>query len=344
MHDDIDLPDGRDQDDQLRPRRRRRRIALISLLVIGSLIAVGGVLTGRYLHSLEDAYEKRSVVTLERGPSDGERPEGTDGSGQNILLLGSDQRAPEDAAAQDVSGGRSDAMMLMHLPEDGSAAYIVSFPRDLHVDIPGHGTDRINAALSYGGLPLAVSTVEDYTQTPIDHVALIDFEGIQGLVDTLGGVDVEVPESFERDGIQFTEGTQHLSGAEALTFARERKRISGGDFSRNQNQQQLLKAVAAELLSGNTLSSPGTMRDTVAALSPYLTTDAALDSQKIVRLGLENRTLRSSDLNFLGAPHGDPFTTSGGASVVASDEEGMDALRTALAEDTMDEYVAEHAD
>ncbi|MGP9683366.1 LCP family protein [Brachybacterium sp. AOP3-A1-3] len=327
-----------------RPRRPRRRTALLALLVIACLVAVGGVLTGRYLGSLEEAYEKRSVVSLDRGASDGERPQGEDDGGQNILLLGSDQRAPQDAADQGVTGQRSDTMMLVHVPQDGSAAYIVSFPRDLQVDIPGHGEDRLNAALAYGGVPLAVSTVEDYTQAPIDHVALIDFEGIQGLVDTLGGVDVQVPESFERDGMQFTEGSQHLDGQEALTFARERKHLDGGDFARNENQQQLLKAITSELISGNTLSSPGKMRDTIAALSPYLTTDEGLDSTEIVRLGLDNRNLRSSDLQFLAAPHGDPYTTSGGASVVASDEDGMDSLRTALAEDSMDDYAAEHAD
>ena len=327
-----------------RTRRPRRRKALIALFVIGCLVAVGGLLTDRYLGSLQEAYEKRSVVSLDRGASDGERPAEAAGDGQNILLLGSDQRATAEAAEQGVSGQRSDTMMLVHLPADGSEAYVTSFPRDLYVEIPGHGQDRINAALSYGGLPLAVNTVEDYTDTPIDHVALIDFEGITGLVDTLGGVDVQVPESFERDGMQFTEGTQHLDGEEALVFARERKQLDTGDFARNQNQQQLLKAIAGELLSGDTLSSPGKMRDTIAALSPYLTTDEGLDSRTIVQLGVENRNLRSSDLHFLEAPHGDPYTTSGGASVVASDEEGMEELRTALEEDTMDEYAAEHAD
>src|SRR5690625_6322785 len=70
----------------------------------------------------------------------------------------------------------------------------------------------MSAALAFGGVGLAVSTVESYTGVPIDHVALIDFDGIEGLVDTLGGVDVDVPVDFEADGHQFTEGTQSMDG------------------------------------------------------------------------------------------------------------------------------------
>ncbi|UQN28102.1 LCP family protein [Brachybacterium kimchii] len=339
MSDPTDLPEGTGA---VSPRRRRWRGVLIALLIVAALVATGGIIVGRYMHSLDSAYQKRTTVSLDKGSSDGDRKAG--GSGQNILLLGSDKRSAQDAGSEGVSGQRSDAMMLVHIPADGGEAYIVSFPRDLYIDIPGHGKDRINSALAYGGLPLAVTTVENYTKTPIDHVALIDFDGIEGLVDSLGGVDVNVPESFERGGTTFTAGTQHLNGKEALTFSRERKHLSGGDFARNQNQQQLLKAVAMKLISGDTLSSPGKMRDTVTALSPYLTTDDGLTSQAIVKLGLSNRNLRGSDLHFLAAPHGDPATTSGGASVVASDEKGMDALRTALKEDNMEEYAKQIAD
>ncbi|MBK0330735.1 LCP family protein [Brachybacterium sp. MASK1Z-5] len=319
-------------------RRRRRRSALIALLVVGCLVAVGGLVVGRYVHSLDSAYQKRTVVSLDRGASDSERA--ANGSGQNILLLGSDERSGDEAAKEGVSGQRSDSMMLVHIPEDGSEGYVVSFPRDLYVPIPGQGEDRINSALAYGGLPLAVSTVEDYTGASIDHVALIDFDGIEGLVDTLGGVDVTIPESFEQHGMTFTEGEQHLNGKEALTFARERKAFSDGDFQRNRDQQALLKAIATKLISRDTLSSPTKMKDSIEALSPYLTTDDGLDTRELVHLGLSNRNLTSSDLHFLPAPHGGPTTAPGGASVVSSDDEGMDQLRTALKEDTMDEYAA----
>ncbi|EWS81107.1 transcriptional regulator [Brachybacterium phenoliresistens] len=338
--DSIDLPGEIDPDEP--PRRRRGfKIALVGLIVLAAIVAAAGVIAAKYMFDLRDAYEKRTVVQVTRGPSDGDRPEDTEG--QNFLLLGSDKRSEEEAAASGITGQRSDVMMLVHVPADRSGVYFMSFPRDLYIDIPGHGKGRINAALAYGGIPLAVTTVENYTGVPIDHVALIDFDGVQGLVDTLGGVDVEVPQDFEIDGHQFTEGTQHVNGEEALAFVRARKNFVDGDFQRNRNQQALLRGIAKELLSSNTLSSPGRITEAVESISPYLTTDDALTPSAIVDLGLSLRDLRTSDLHFLAVPHGEPFMTSGGASVVATDEDGMDVLREALKNDSMGTYFAENA-
>lgn len=338
----IDLPADWEDDDQPDPGQRRgRRIALIALGLAALLVLGLVIVVASYLHGLNSAYEKRTVVDISRGPSDGERPE--DGVGQNFLLLGSDKRSAEAAKAEGVSGQRSDVMMLVHVPDDGTEAYIMSFPRDLYVDVPGHGKDRINSALAYGGVGLAVTTVENFTGVPIDHVALIDFDGIEGLVDTLGGVDVAIPESFEAQGHQFTEGTQTLNGEEALAFVRERKQFSDGDFQRNRNQQAVLQGIADELISAETLSDPGKLADTIDSISPFLTTDDGLSATTMVELGLSLRSVRSADLHFLSVPHAGPTTTSGGASVVATDEEAMDVVREALRTDDMGTYYAQHA-
>ena len=341
---DVELPADWEDDDQPDPGRGRgRRAALIALGLVAVLVLGVGLVIGNYLNGLKNSYEKRTVVQITRDADHGERPEEIDGTGRNFLLLGSDKRSEEDAAAQGVSGERSDVMMLVHVSDDDESVYVTSFPRDLYVDIPGHGKDRINAALAFGGPGLAVSTVEDYTGVPVDHVALIDFDGIEGLVDTLGGVDVQVPLSFEADGHQFTEGTQTLDGEEALTFVRQRKQFADGDFQRNRNQQAVLKGIADKLISAETLSDPGKLADTIDALSPFLTTDDGLSATAMVELGLSLRSIRSSDLYFLSVPHGGPTTTSGGASVVASDDESMEALREALRTDDMGTYYAQHA-
>jgi len=302
-----------------------------------------GLVIGNYLRGLNDSYEKRTVVEITRGASDGERPEAIDGTGRNFLLLGSDKRSSEDAASEGVSGQRSDVMMLVHVSDDNESVYITSFPRDLYVDVPGHGKDRINSALAYGGVGLAVTTVENYTGVPIDHVALIDFDGIEGLVDALGGVDVDVPVSFEAGGHQYTEGTQTMNGEEALNFVRERKQFAEGDFQRNRNQQAVLKGIVDKLISADTLSDPGRLADTIDRISPFLTTDSGLSSSAMIELGLSLRSIRSGDLYYLAVPHSGPTTTSGGASVVGTDEEGMDVLREALRTDDMGTYYAQHA-
>ena len=341
---DVELPGDWEDDDQPDPGRRRgRRGALIALGVVVALVLGVGLVIGNYLHGLQSSYEKRTVVQITRGASDGERPDQIDGSGRNYLLLGSDKRSEEDAASEGVSGQRSDVMMLVHVSDDGKSAYIMSFPRDLYVDVPGHGKDRINSALAYGGVGLAVTTVENYVGVPIDHVSLIDFEGIQGLVDTLGGIDVEIPVSFEAGGHQYTKGVQTLNGEEALTFVRQRKQFADGDFQRNRNQQAVLKGIATKLISADTLSDPRKLASTVDSISPFLTTDDGLSAQAMVELGLSMRSIRSSDLYFLSVPHGGPTTTSGGASVVATDEGKMDTLRDALRTDDMGTYYAQNA-
>ncbi|ATG52657.1 transcriptional regulator [Brachybacterium vulturis] len=341
---DVELPGDWEDDDQPEPGRRRgRRAALISLLVVAALVIGVGLVIGNYLSGIQNSYQKRTVVQITRGASDGERPEEIEGTGRNFLLLGSDKRSPEDAASQGVSGQRSDVMMLVHVTEDGESVYVMSFPRDLYVDVPGHGKDRINSALAYGGVGLAVTTVENFTGVPIDHVALIDFDGIEGLVDTLGGIDVKVPEDFTAGGHQFTQGVQTLDGEEALTFVRERKQFADGDFQRNRNQQAVLKGITQKLISGETLSDPGKLADTIETISPFLTTDEGLSATAMVELGLSMRSIRSNDLYFLSVPHGDPYMTSGGASVVATAEEPMDVLRDALRTDDMGTYYAQHA-
>src|SRR5690625_7497146 len=97
-----------------------------------------------------------------------------------------------------------------------------------------------------------------------------------------------------------------MDGEQALTFVRQRKQFADGDFQRNRNQQAVLQGIADKLISADTLTDPRKLRDTIDAVSPYLTTDDGLSSTAMVELGLSLRSVRSGDLYFLSVPHAGP--------------------------------------
>src|SRR5690606_15426551 len=126
------------------------------------------------------------------------RPEKPVPGTRNLLILGSDSRDPDGAA------GRADTIILMHLPADRRQAYLISLPRDLWVSIPptpdgrggGHEA-KLNAATAFGGVPLMVHTVEQYTGVRIDHVVLLDFAGFVEVTDAVGGVDMYIEQTIQ---------------------------------------------------------------------------------------------------------------------------------------------------
>ncbi|WP_058234480.1 LCP family protein [Devriesea agamarum] len=320
-----------------RGRRRRRRGLRIAIWTICSLLVVAGIAAGIYVIGFSRSLSEIKRVDI-AGQSQSDRPAKDAGKGTNFLILGSDRRDPEEAKASHVTGQRSDTIMLVHVSADKKSAYVISFPRDLWIDIPGRNKERINAALAFGGVPLAVQTVENYAGVPIDHVAMIDFNGVKGLVDKLGGVDVNSSKAFTINGDSFHQGINHLNGEQALSFVRARKQFAEGDFQRNTNQRELLKAVLNKVISADTLTDPMKIQGVVATIAPYLTVDSDLTNTAMVQLGYSLRDLRTSNIYYLSAPHGEPFMTSGGASVVAENPAAMDQLRKALKDDDMAAY------
>lgn len=332
--------------------RRRGRGRRVVILVIVAVLLVTAALAGGYVLNLADSLRSQTTyVPIEQEESDGGASTSTspatstaapvtDAEGTNYLLMGSDKRSDTDGG---VSGQRSDVMMLVHVTEERDQAYVTSFPRDLWIDIPGHGKGRINSALAHGGMPLAVNTVSQFVGVEIDHAALIDFEGFADVIDLLGGIEVEVTEPFSTDGYTFSTGMQEMGGEEALAFVRERKELSGGDFSRNANQRAVIDGIVRAIVADGYLSNPLKLANLVDTVAPYLTVDDGLGPGGMVSTGWSLRALRPDSIFYLSAPHGDPFMTSGGASVVAVDEAGMTQLREALAEDAMGPYYTENA-
>ncbi len=205
------------------------------------------------------------VLPVNRGGEDGDTgvtgvplPDYEDKERVNILLLGIDKR-PDELYS------RTDTMMLVTVDPNTRTAGMMSVPRDLWVAVPGYGEDRINKAYYFGdqnnypggGPALAMKTVQYNLGIPVHFYAQIDFKGFRDIVDTLGGITIEVPETIDDptypdnnygyDPFYIEAGTQTLDGYNALRYARTRA-TPGSDFSRSRRQQQVLLAVRDKAL------------------------------------------------------------------------------------------------
>jgi polyisoprenyl-teichoic acid--peptidoglycan teichoic acid transferase len=324
------------------PKSRRRTkkvllIALVLLLVPIAAITGYGIYLGHLVTSNVQQENLLPALTPEElaGKPGQPVPSGpgatpVTGKGMNFLFIGSD-------AGPDREGARSDVIMLVHIPEDRHNVTFIHFPRDLYVDVPGHGKDKINASYAYGGAPLLVQTLQNLTGAHVDHVAKIGFEGFKNMTDAVGGVDVYVAESSSQDKYRFTAGTtMHMNGDMALEFVRARYQLSQGDISRGQRQQEFLKALMLKVISGDTLTNPVKLANIVDAGTKNLTVDQSLDIGETQKLALSLRNIRSYDVRFITAPFTGFAMTSGGASIDVVDVAKMNTMGQAIADDRLD--------
>ena len=184
-------------------------------------------------------------------------------AGQNWLITGSDSRqgltGQEEqvlATGHDISGHRSDTILILHIPASGRAV-LVSIPRDSYVQIPGHGYNKINAAYAYGGPKLLAKTVQNATGLYINHFMGIGFGGLVNVVDAVGGVRMCLPGPMvdPKAGLDLKAGCQTLDGAQALGFVRTRN-FAESDLQREQDQRLFLKALLSKMTSLGTLINP----------------------------------------------------------------------------------------
>ncbi|GAA0811282.1 LCP family protein [Spirilliplanes yamanashiensis] len=292
------------------PKGHRRPTKKKVFLIVGLVLVVllGGVTLagGLYLKSVEGDIER--VDAFEDVP-EAARPqkEAAAKGALNFLVLGSDSRDPENGA-----GSRTDTIILVHLDKNRSSAQLVSIPRDTWVHVPRSkqgrgGTDaKINAAFAWGGVPLMVQTVEEFTKVRIDHVAMVDFAGFKEIVDALGGVEIDVEEGFTSthslnpDGKRtFAKGRQTMDGAAALDYARERYALKDGDFGRIRHQQQVIKAIIDKAASGGFLGSPAKMNSFLRSTADAVSLDETLN---IFTMAPDLRHLRGEDLTFHTSP------------------------------------------
>lgn len=263
----------------------------------------------------------------------------------NILVLGSDHRRGDPPAPNGLPDQRADAIMLIHLARDGRHLYGVSLMRDTWVPIPGFGEAKVNSALTLGGVPLMVKTVESLFGQKIQHVISMDFEGFRGITEALGGVDVNVRDAFTstHDTRQhFPAGVNKLKGQKALEFVRERYAFADGDFKRIENQQTMVRATLAKLLSAKTLSNPVTLYKVVNTASRYMKVDKGLTAAKLASLAYSLRNVRMQDAVFFNMPTAGFGFSTDGQSIILPDWGAISAVGAALGRDTVGAYVAQN--
>nr|WP_264067004.1 LCP family protein [Mycolicibacterium komossense] len=260
------------------------------------------------------------------------------GQGTTWLLVGSDSRAGLTEAQQaelstggDLGNGRTDTILLVHVPGVGSSTptTMVSIPRDSYVPIPGHGEDKINAAFAIGGAPLLARTVEQATGLRLDHYAEVGFDGFAVLVDALGGVTACPADPIDDPlaGIDLPAGCQTLDGRSALGYVRSRA-TPRADLDRMTNQRRFMADLLSRATSPAVWLNPWHWYSVPHAAVDALTVNDGDHVWDLARLGwaLHGNTTA------ITVPIGE-FTTGDVGSVVVWDHSAAGQLFEALAAD-----------
>ncbi|MGH3875775.1 MAG: LCP family protein [Actinophytocola sp.] len=254
-----------------RPRKRRRFGRTLGIIVLILVVLLAG------MYFWVDSSLNR-VAALADYPG---RP--AEAAGTNWLIVGSDSREglsqeeKDKLITGDTEGKRTDTMLIAHLPDNDTPATLMSLPRDLNVEVPGNGVNKINAAFSIGGPKLLVQTIEQATGLRIDHYAEINFAGFANMVDAVGGVEINIPKTIKDNatGVTIKAGPQTLDGAQALAFVRTRKSAATprSDLDRVANQRTFIGALAAEIASPATLLNPFDVFPLLSEVPNALTVD-----------------------------------------------------------------------
>ncbi len=260
--------------EQQRKQRKRRRIIAVSLVVVLVLILGGAGAAFAYISGIERNLQSEVSDEMRAILADKTDP----GEPFYMVLMGTDksaERVADEGFAGD--GFRTDSIMLLRVDPPAKKVAIVSLMRDTQVDMGVNGVQKLNAAYSIGGAEYTVQIVSQMAGVPISHYAEIDFDGFKDIVDSLGGVEVEVPMTIDDAdaGGHLDAGLQTLNGEQALILCRSRHAFDEygkGDEYRAANQRLVIGAIASKVLA----SDPATMVSTIEALSKHVTTDLGL--------------------------------------------------------------------
>lgn len=293
-------------------------IAMTSVLVatLGVVAFIGIDLANTYTADAVDIGTPEAAAAL---PPDISEIEG----GVNVLIAGTDSCEPEYAqyfgdrcANGGDEGNNSDVNIVLHISPEPRRVTVLSFPRDLMVEIPectdadGNTTSAqsfamLNSAFGTGGLACTVQTIANLSGLDIQYAASVNWGGVMQITDAVGGVDVCLarPMKDENTGIDWPAGMRTVQGLEALQFLRTRYGVGGSDLNRINNQQQYMSRLANKLLSEDVLSNPITMlklaKVGLGAVDP---STSLTNPTTIVQIALAIKDVKTSDISFLSYP------------------------------------------
>ncbi len=254
-------------------RKKKNYNRLIGLILI-LLIAIVGCI---YYFNTND--NEMPTITQEQSPN-----------AINIMIMGVDRRT------DDV--GRSDTLMVLTYEQQQKKASLLSLPRDTRVHIEKNDYDKINHAYAYGGHELTKKTVEAFLNVPIDYYVLIDIHAFEKIIDTVGGIDIDVEkrmyyeDPWDDDGglvIDLQPGMQHMDGKTAIQYVRYRD--GEGDIGRINRQQKFMKAFLAQVISPSILPKLPQM---LKNISEAIQTDMPLD--KMISLISDLKAIQKNGL------------------------------------------------
>ena len=300
------------------PRRLPRWLKAVAAVV--SVLLLGAVAFGGYW-----VWRLQSNISTSELTAGGQRTEGSVNDSTDrlqILVLGSDTRSgnnSEYGSADDSSGyGQSDVMMLLDISADNKHVNVVSFPRDLLVDVPSCTDAKtgqkyaaqqdamINSAMKQAGIGCAVDTVNKLTGLEVDHFMMADFNAVKELSNAVGGVEVCVSDAVHDpdSGLNLPAGTSQVQGEQALAFLRTRHGFAnGGDLGRIQAQQGFLASLSRKLKSEGTLGNPQKTLSIADTITRNLTVDSGLSSvPSLLTIANRLKNIDPANINFITTP------------------------------------------
>lgn len=273
-----------------RKKKSKLKWLWITLIIIVALVAAVGIYLFTVYSSVKSTVNEDSHESVEAIDTDATKEKVKKRESLNVLLLGVDERAGDR--------GRSDTMIVMTLDANNSRMQMVSIPRDSRTEIIGKGVeDKINHAYAFGGSEMSVATVENFLGIDLDYYVRVNMEGLEELVDAVGGITVDNKLEFTQDGRTFKFGNNTLNGEGALSYVRMRKKDPEGDVGRNERQRQVIQGVLDE---GVSLTSVTKIHKLIDILGKDMVTNMKFDDMQNLVKNYKNVRSNTSTYQMTG--------------------------------------------